>query len=315
MTKQFMLKRDGNFFKANLHSHSTHSDGLLTREEIIRLYKEQGYSIIMFSEHEIYTDTTAYDSDDFLVLPGIERSISLPDRELFHIQGIYNDRAVCEKRYQDGEHIEIPEYESMESVQKIIDELKAHGNFVMINHPYWSFNTQEHIDALSNYDFMELYNHGCEVESNIGLSEIFYDHALRKEKIYAIAGDDNHNGHRYQKGIFMNDSFGGWIVIQGDALTRSAISDALAQGSFYSSQGPELYELSLSDEGVVHVECSPCSSIVFKSYPRRGYRFKEDEGLITHCDYQLKGGEQWVRVICMDEQGRCAWSNPFFLSK
>ena len=45
------------WYKANFHAHSTRSDGLLTPEQMIKCYKEQGYSILTLSEHEKYTDT------------------------------------------------------------------------------------------------------------------------------------------------------------------------------------------------------------------------------------------------------------------
>ena len=38
-------------YKANLHSHSTLSDGCLTPEEMAAAYREQGYSILAITDH------------------------------------------------------------------------------------------------------------------------------------------------------------------------------------------------------------------------------------------------------------------------
>ena len=67
--------------------------------------------------------------------------------------------------------------------------MKANGNFVMINHPYWSFNTFTHLNELQNYDFLEIYNHNCHVETDLGNSEAFYDEILKYKKINILATD------------------------------------------------------------------------------------------------------------------------------
>ena len=43
-------------FKANLHCHSTHSDGRLSPEEIAVLYREAGYEVLCIADHNTYAD-------------------------------------------------------------------------------------------------------------------------------------------------------------------------------------------------------------------------------------------------------------------
>lgn len=303
------------WYKANFHAHSTRSDGLLTPQQLVQAYKQQGYSVLMLSEHERYTDTVEFDTVDMMVYPGIERSIRLPGKEEFHIQGIADFSMKSDIRHSHDEYIPVPEFHSIQDVQKIIDDLKRRGNFVMINHPYWSFNTFDHLQALHDYDFIELYNHNCHMETDLGNSEIFYDELLKTSRLNALATDDNHNSHRYEKGVHMWDSFGGFVMLQMDELSRKGVSDALKRGTFYASNGPEIYQFSRHDHQVT-VVCSKAASIVFKAGPRRGYRIlpRDGEGL-TSATYTLRGGEQWIRVKCIDETGRCAWSNPIYLTE
>lgn len=50
------FSKEGNWYKGNLHSHTTNSDGMLTPKEAVALFREQGYHFLCFSEHDKYTD-------------------------------------------------------------------------------------------------------------------------------------------------------------------------------------------------------------------------------------------------------------------
>ena len=41
------------YFKTNLHTHSTVSDGKLSPEELKEEYKKRGYSVVAFTDHEV----------------------------------------------------------------------------------------------------------------------------------------------------------------------------------------------------------------------------------------------------------------------
>ena len=47
-----LLPKVARFFRANLHTHSTCSDGVLTPREIKEAYKARGYQIVAFTDHE-----------------------------------------------------------------------------------------------------------------------------------------------------------------------------------------------------------------------------------------------------------------------
>ena len=63
------------FFKANLHCHSTISDGRKTPEELKRIYRENGYAVLSITDHEFLTDHQRLNEDDFLFINGYELSI------------------------------------------------------------------------------------------------------------------------------------------------------------------------------------------------------------------------------------------------
>ena len=51
--KKMGLHTEGNWYKGNLHTHSTNSDGRKTPEEIVQIYKDHGYQFLAFTEHEL----------------------------------------------------------------------------------------------------------------------------------------------------------------------------------------------------------------------------------------------------------------------
>ena len=72
------FSKDGNWYKGNLHSHTIHSDGHLTPEEAVNIYRKHGYHFLCFSEHDLYTDyRSQFDCEDFIILPGMEASAVL----------------------------------------------------------------------------------------------------------------------------------------------------------------------------------------------------------------------------------------------
>ena len=60
------------YFKANLHTHSTISDGQLSPAEIKQAYKDLGYQILAITDHNIIADHSDMNEPDFLMLTGVE---------------------------------------------------------------------------------------------------------------------------------------------------------------------------------------------------------------------------------------------------
>jgi hypothetical protein len=74
--KKYLLPPNGNFYKANLHCHSTYSDGELTPKQIKEIYLQQGYSIVAFTDHDILLSHQHLTDDKFLALNGLELEIN-----------------------------------------------------------------------------------------------------------------------------------------------------------------------------------------------------------------------------------------------
>ena len=74
--KKYLLPQSGSFYKANLHCHSTFSDGEWTPEEIKENYKKQGYSVVAFTDHNLYLSHQELSDEEFLALNGVEININ-----------------------------------------------------------------------------------------------------------------------------------------------------------------------------------------------------------------------------------------------
>lgn len=294
---------EGNWYKGNLHSHSSISDGQNRPEDLIREYKENGYDFLSITDHNIYSDFSNENCDGFLTIPGVERDIFVTGEifKLYHILGI--DNSLKKKNYLNGEVIEKPEWTGINAAQAIIDDLEDHSNFVILAHPVWSRTELSDIIDLKNLIGIEIYNHVCDLEWQHGYSELYWDSLLRHGiKVWGFATDDTHeNRHK----------FGGWIVVKAKELTLPAISEALLAGSFYSSTGPEIFNFYVNEKEVV-VECSPVQTINFITYDNLGRCYYKKDEVISNATHFLNGCEKYVRVEITDTKGKKAWSNPIF---
>ncbi|MDB2050444.1 PHP domain-containing protein, partial [Clostridium perfringens] len=158
---------------------------------------------------------------------------------------------------------------------------------------------------------LEIYNHGTVLESNTGYDTIHWDTMLRNgNRVFGFASDDNHNED------FLPDSCGGWIMVNAESLEHDNIINALLEGNYYSSSGPEIYDFGIKD-GVAYVECSPVNHVHFMSGNaiNGGFSYwgepKEDS--VTKAEFKLRGNETYIRIECVDKYGKKAWSNPIFI--
>jgi len=66
----YLLPREGNFYKANMHCHTTVSDGKLTPEEVKEEYQKRGYQIVAYTDNGKYCPHPELNSKYFLALAG-----------------------------------------------------------------------------------------------------------------------------------------------------------------------------------------------------------------------------------------------------
>ena len=315
------LTESGNWYKGNLHCHSVLSDGKLTADELIDSYRNRGYHFLAFSEHQIFTDYREKNTDDFIILPAFEYSYLMEkdDYREFHFNVFAGSGEMLKNAVKPlFAHEEIIEWKKFNSndidiIQRFIDDMLQRGCIVMLNHPNWSNNSFEDLRPLKNLFALEVYNHSSQHLENKGEGGASWDFLLRSgSRLWGTATDDNHNDHPLHSSY--SDSFGGWIMVRAESLSQDTIIDALINGSFYSSTGPEIYSFEINNDQVFF-ECSPVEKIYLLG-DKRQVKAKLGTPLkntLTQFAGQLDGTEKYVRFECVDANGRRAYTNPIFL--
>ena len=74
--KKHLLPEVGSFYKANLHCHSTLSDGRMTPQELKEHYKGMGYSVLAITDHDILVPHPELNDEHFLTLNGYEMEVN-----------------------------------------------------------------------------------------------------------------------------------------------------------------------------------------------------------------------------------------------
>lgn len=299
--KKSYFPEEGLWLKGNLHSHSTVSDGLFTPLEMARMYADHGYAFLSMTDHNVLVPHSELPEEEIILLTGLEHDIEYSADKCTHVVGncaAGKDKTdyLCKRYFAD----ELTD-------QQLVDMMRADGQFVSLAHPVWSRMEPEEILGLENIHAIEVFNNGTEHLCHGGNAEIWWDMLLRHgKKVFATAVDDVH---------VADDLFGGWIQVKAAQRSREAILDAVFSGAYYASTGPVIHDFGM-DGLNVYVECSPCREIHFVTYPPRGKSVFPEEGKpLTSAAHTLTGREAYVRVVCVDNDGRSAWTNPIFFDE
>lgn len=333
--RKYLLPETGNFYKANLHCHTTFSDGRKTPEEVKEIYKELGYSIVAYTDHDILIAHDELNDDSFLALHGFEMEINEPKPYDTYIPktchlcmiGIDPDNLTqpCwhRTRYLFGhapEHREeikfddtLPDYERKydpETLNDIMNTCREKGFFVTYNHPTWSRENYSNYINYSGMHAFEMFNGSCIAAGFDDYNPRVYDDILCSgKKIYAIGADDNHNAHF---GTRRNDSGWAYTVIKAEKLEYRTITKALLDGHLYASEGPEIHELWYED-GKVHIKCSAADRINCNYKQRKAETVLSENGVpVTEATFNVPETCVYFRITVTDASGKHATTNAYF---
>ena len=300
------------WFKGNIHTHTTESDGDDTPENVVRWYRRHGYDFLVLSDHNHLTlFEYAEGRRRFkrpLMVPGEEVTLSIHEgRTPIHINAIGISRVV--------EPIDAREI--VPTMQANVDAIIGAGGIASINHPNsrWSFD-HDHIKEVTGATLLEIYNghpasnvHGAPGKASY---EEIWDGVLSAGRtIFGVATDDSHHYKDFHPA--RSNPGRGWIVVRAEALEVEAILDGLASGRFYSSTGVELDDLDQSAEAVslsVRTERDFIYTTAFIG--RAGKVLHESTG--PEASYEPSGEEGYVRAVVRSSSGTRAWTQPVLIT-
>ena len=296
----------GRFWRGNLHTHTTRSDGVLEPAEVVRRYRAEGYDFLALTDHFIglynypLVDSVPFRGDGFTTLLGAElHSGGMENGELWHILavGLPADFAP-----PHAPHFEV--VEGMESGPDIAARAVAAGAFVAIAHPQWSGMTLADARSIEAAHAVEVYNHGCwagcDRADGFGIADLMISGG---RKLSLIATDDAH--------FYEPDHFGGWVMVKAEENTPEALLAALKAGEFYSSQGPSIHAVRVSEKWV-EVDCSAAVSVIVQGFGQAARAVHGNSMTTARIGLERLHKSDWLRITVVDAAGKRAWSNPYW---
>lgn len=313
-----VLENRGQWYKGNLHMHTTMSDGALTPEEAISLYKKAGYDFIALTDHR--QENPEWQEEDFVVLTGAEYDTGDPASSMpvYHILGIGMER-VPEIRYRES-------YESRRpwpSAQGIINAIRSVGGLAILAHPAWSVMDPEEMVNLYGFAAAEIYNtySGVPFHPDRADASSYFDIWAKKGKyLRAVASDDSHE--------YEGEECRSYIMLNAPELRERAIMEALQNGDFYATQGPRFYDIEIEDEQVTVEFSDDVETVIFLSNSPWGrnnvqtFKTQSRDGYYPMISaagghkrrqavYVAGSQEKYVRIELIGKNGKKAWSSPF----
>ena len=327
--RKYLLPENGNFYKANLHCHSTISDGKLTPEEIKQAYLAEGYSVVAFTDHEVLIPHPELTDEHFLALNGYELSVSEPapvggtwkNALTCHLGFIAKSpeitRPVCfNKNYAVSGKASVPlvDYDrsvpdyvrtyNPECINEMLKKGREGGFYMIYNHPGWSMESAENYCHYRGMDAMEIVNYGCLVAGYEDCNPKVYDEMLFScGKLSCVAADDNHNR--------IDDSCGGFVCIKAEKLEYRAVMDALEKQHFYASTGPKIHSLYYED-GKVYITCDNAVKITANHGIRQAQAAYPENGALTSAVFAFVPEQKYIRITVTDATGKQAFTNAYF---
>lgn len=289
------------WYKANLHTHTTNSDGRRSPEETEALYREAGYHILALTDHR--NISPGWEEPDFILLSGTELDTFYEEppgkRECFHMIGL---NLPAGETFNDLPRTVHP--------QKFIDRIGALGGVAILAHPQWSLNQPESILNLKGIVAAEVYNtvSGLPWSADRADSSAVLDLvADRGCYIPQVASDDAHH--------YNGDECKSFTMIQTGDFSTQGIMKALQNGAFYASRGPKFTQVEVTDTQVT-VSCSECVTAIFYSnQPWVHERSKAAPGGATQFIYDIRPRDTFIRVELIDRDGNKAWLSPMSVTQ
>lgn len=290
------------WFRGNLHTHTTNSDGDSPPEVVVAWYRDAGYDFLALTDHDFLTlpEDHAATAGPMLLVHGEE--VTAGD---VHLNALGIRNAVLPLVGED----------TGETLQLNVDAIRATGGLPSVNHPNyrWRIGPAE-LGALDHCSLFEVYNGGPETNDFGGAGhpshEALWDAVLTAgRRLYAIAVDDAH--HFLAFGRSYANPGRGWVWVRAERPTEPALLGALEAGDVYASTGVELHDISVSGADLA-IDVVPQSDLAYRTtfIGDGGHVLETVEGVEPR--FRRPPGLRYVRARVDDSDGQSAWVQPVF---
>ena len=341
--KHYLFGEEGSFRKANLHTHTTYSDGSLTPEEAKKEYQARGYDIVAFSDHELLMPHPELTDEHFLALTSTEYEfVDFEDPSPFPLKKVYHMVLIASRPdetfypwatrsafwgnalnyiqdYCQGEHSRYPD---QRNVNAAVAQAKERGYLVTFCHPGWSLNRYPDYCDLNGFDFVEVFNSdsGGAGRYSDTSENAFDDFLYLGKEVAPTASDDSHAVSHIGHGA---------TYVKTKDLSYGSVYEALKAKNTFASTGPKFIDLTFDPETcVLTVDSDPVEviSVVTNKRYFRGSGRMNTGSVLTHGEYDLSNfvnavrehgllDRSYFRVDLRTADGKMAWSRGYFLKE
>jgi hypothetical protein len=301
------------WFRGNTHTHTLESDGDAPPEQVARWYKDHGYSFLVLSDHNVFTDPTRLAEladSTFLLIAGEELTSTFQQKPV-HVNGL-NIPGLIEPRTDST---------LVGTIQQNVDAVREVNGVPHINHPNfrWAFGAAELLQV-RNDRLLEIFNghpqvHNAGAGGSPGMEAIWDQLLTAGKRVYGIAVDDAHHFN----GEFAPERANpgrGWVSVQASRLDPAELMASLEAGRFYASTGIELEEVSVSPARL-DIRIRPRGDFRFTTtfIGDNGAVLAQVHGLTASFDLSSQARRlTYVRARVDDSGGFRAWVQPVFIA-
>jgi hypothetical protein len=292
------------FKRGNLHTHSNKSDGDSSPSDVYTWYRTHGYDFVVITDHNTFTNPAEFYTEPqpgFLVIGGEEVTMRGNGREV-HMN------ALCTKRVVPGGTFPT----AGQALAHGVLEIRSAGGIALINHPNFTWGVKSSdLAAAAGSNLLEIYSGHPFVPSNgrpgTPSHEAMWDITLTEGLDYmGVAVDDMHR--------LRNDRFRGsrpgraWVEVFADKLDTQMICDSLENGMLFSSTGPSLRRVKVTEDTYAVSPADRNVDVVFIGSGGRVLATRKVASADAAVSYRIDGSEGYVRVRIVRADGKMAWT-------
>ncbi len=286
--------------KANLHTHTTESDGSLSAREVVDLYEDAGYTIFSLTDHDTIDpeeptwpwDAYGIDMDAIGMLPVLGNEISRPH----HIGSYFNDYGEAAQR----------------SEPEALVEIGRRGGLAVMFHPgrYSHRRTVDwYVDLYERFPHlvgMEVFNQNDRYPEDRRLYDAVLGVLMPDRPVWAMGNDDFHRMEHFAR------SFNLFLLPPG-GLNEETFRDAFERGRFHTVHNPSRDTAQVIVPEAIHVRETAIELVV---------ECREDQVIWISHGHEIHRGKSlplsmnlgdYVRVLLEGGDGTQTLLQPFGL--
>jgi len=291
------------FRRGNLHTHTNKSDGDSSPADVYNWYRTHGYDFVVITDHNMFTNPTEFVTEphpDFLVIGGEEVTMRGGGREV-HMN------ALCTRHVVPGGTFP----SAREALAHGALEIRSLGGLALINHPNftWGIKSSD-LAAAAGANLLEIYSGHPFVPSNgrpgTPSHETMWDITLTEGLDYVgVAVDDM---HRLRPAVRGSRPGRAWVEVFAEKLDQPTICDALEKGMLYSSTGPLIRRVRVTEDAYAIWPVDRNVDVIFIGAGGRILATQKGVPGDAAIAYRIEGSEGYVRARIVRADGKVAWT-------